>query len=105
MLSKGLVLAAVLAGALVPNAVGAASKNAKPAAKTQTAKFIVGGMDCEGCAGGLTSKFKATPGVKTAAIDFKAKSATVTYDPAKCKPDTLIAAATKAGYTAKVAKQ
>lgn len=104
MLTKALALAVLLTGAIVPSAVCAASKSAKPAGKTQTTKFIVGGMDCEGCAGGLTNKFKATPGVKSASIDFKAKSATVTYDPAKCKPDTLIAAATKAGYTAKLAK-
>ena len=104
MVYRVFALAAVVAGALVSNGAAAAPKSAAPGAKTQTAKLTVGGMDCEGCAKGLSSKLKSTPGVKTAAIDFKSKTAIVTYDPAKIKPDTLVATAKKAGYTAQVAK-
>jgi copper chaperone len=105
MVLRAIVLAVVLASAVVPGSVSAASKESKPAAKAQTTKLIVGGMDCEGCAKGLTTKLKSTPGVKSASIDFKAKSALVSYDPAKCKPETLIEAAKKAGYTAEIAKK
>lgn len=104
MVCRVMVLAAVLMGAMVPSGVMAEAKSSKPA-KMQTTKLIVGGMDCEGCAKGLTNKLKSTPGVTSATIDFKSKSATVSYDPAKVKPDTLIETAKKAGYTAQLAKK
>lgn len=55
-------------------------------------------MTCGGCANHVTKTLTAVEGVGDIAIDLKAGTATVSYAPAKVKPEMLTAAVVKAGY-------
>lgn len=64
----------------------------------ETVTLKVDGMSCGGCVGSVTRVLKATPGVSEAVVVLAAKSATVTYDPARTSVPALKTAIADAGY-------
>ncbi|MBN9661639.1 MAG: heavy-metal-associated domain-containing protein [Acidobacteria bacterium] len=71
----------------------------KGAAVTKT--LTVTGMTCPACASGLEASFRNLPGVKEAKIDYNAKRATITYDPAKQTLQDIKKLITDSGYQVK----
>ena len=55
-------------------------------------------MTCANCARSVERRLAATPGVKKAAVDLGAASATVEYDADMVKPETLAGAVRALGY-------
>ena len=68
--------------------------------KTETLTLQVEGMTCPHCVQHVQEALKAIKGVKSAKISLEAKSAQVTYVPAKTGKEELIKAVEAAGYTA-----
>lgn len=64
----------------------------------QTNLFLVEGMHCNGCAGGLRSELKAARGVANADVVLSNKTATVIYDAAKTNPEKLIHVIQESGF-------
>lgn len=75
------------------------------AAPTETITLEVSRMTCPVCPITVKKSLVAVDGVETVEIDFDHKTATVTYDPDKAKPDTLTEATTNAGYPSVVKPQ
>ena len=69
-------------------------------AATTTATLAIAGMTCRGCAIGLETGLRDHPGVASATVDFEAKRAVVTYDPAKLTADALLEAIAELGFRA-----
>jgi copper chaperone CopZ len=94
------------------NAVNAASETETPKVKKemavanlQTASFTIKGMTCEiGCAKTIQEELNGLDGVKTAAVDFKKESATVSFDKTVLTTEELtkVVEATADGKTYKV---
>lgn len=77
------------------------ARTGKPAVRTvglQTNLFLVDGMHCQGCAGGLRSELKAAKGVASADVVLSNKTATVVYDPLKVTPEKLIHVIQESGF-------
>ena len=66
-----------------------------------TKTFWVSGMTCAACASGLEASFRNLPGVKKATVEYNAKRATITYDPAKQTEQVIRKLITDAGYQVK----
>ena len=66
-----------------------------------TNRFSISGMHCNGCAGGLTAEFKATPGVAMATVTLSNQLAVVTFDTNRVTTAKLLKVAKEAGYEAK----
>jgi copper chaperone len=64
----------------------------------ETVTLNVQGMTCGGCVASVTRVLKATAGVNDAVVRLDAKSATVTFDPAKTSVPALKSAIEDAGY-------
>lgn len=98
------LLAALLIG-LLPRTVGAAEREPKappaPPAANATNWLAISGMHCEGCARGITSELKRTPGVVRAEVSFTNKLAVVAYDTNRVSLKTLQDVIAEAGYAAK----
>lgn len=62
----------------------------------------LGGMHCTSCALIIEKSLKKAPGVKEAHVNFTAEKALVTYDESIIKPESLIEAVQKTGYSATV---
>lgn len=68
------------------------------AANLETATFKIDGMVCaEGCAATIQNKLSHLDGVADAKVDFDAKKATVSFDPAKQNAESLTKTVEKAG--------
>ncbi len=65
----------------------------------ETKVFTVEGMSCEHCVRAVTAALKGVPGVADVKVDLAGKQATVTYDPARAKPEALQKAVAEEGYT------
>ena len=91
-----LVLAPLAASALQPAAAAEA-----PAPKTVT--LAVENMYCAVCPITVRKALEKVPGVTQVKVDYKTKSATVMFDPAKAKVEDLTWATTEAGYPSKLA--
>jgi mercuric ion transport protein len=65
----------------------------------KTVTFSVSGMTCASCARGLEASFRNLAGVKEAKVDYDAKRATISYDPAKQSEQALRKLVTDAGYS------
>lgn len=74
------------------------------AAAPRTVTLDVRNMTCELCPITVKKSLEKVAGVNTVKIDFDKKTATVTFDPDKTKPDTLTKATTNAGYPSNVQK-
>ncbi len=97
------VLVAGLAAFPYYSATVAAAANHRPPASgaaliTATTSFGIAGMNCPSCAAGLQATFRRLPGVVTATVDYDARRATVTYDPAKQAPEAFKQLVRQAGY-------
>lgn len=62
----------------------------------------VEGMTCQGCVRSVEMKLSKVPGVASARVDLKAKTAAVEYDDARTGADQMIAAVEQIGYQASV---
>lgn len=95
---------AALASALIaaPSTPGVASEPSRMAAVTeQKVTFVVDNMSCALCPVTVKTAMQKVPGVKSVDVDFKAKTATVVYDPSVTTPEAIAAASTNAGYPAR----
>lgn len=61
--------------------------------------FAVGGMHCEGCAGGVLSEIRRVPGVRWARVDFGSGLAEVRVDTERVNREALERVVVEAGYT------
>ena len=100
----------LLAGALMllgslGQTLGFVALGAQPVVKSQVRTMIipVEGMACIACAASV--KRKAIDGVSDVEVNLEARSARVTYAPAKVAPDSLVAAINKLGYRAGTPKE
>ena len=64
----------------------------------ETVTLKVEGMTCGGCVASVTRVLKAMPGVGDAVVQLDARSATVTFDPARTSVPALKSAIEDAGY-------
>jgi len=64
----------------------------------ETVTLKVEGMTCGGCVASGTRVLKSTPGVDDAVVRLDARSATVTFDPARTSVPALKSAIEDAGY-------
>lgn len=58
----------------------------------------VEGMSCEHCVKAVKGAVGALPGVGSVTVDLKAKTVTVDYDPAQCKPEGIKTEIEDQGY-------
>ena len=84
--------------------VEAGSRSAKQrktdsSASLKTSTFSISGMTCPSCARGLEASFRNLAGVSEAKVDYDAKRATISYDPAKQNEQALRKLVTDAGYS------
>lgn len=89
----GLLAAAAIAPPLQPAA------SAQAAVETET--FAIENMTCALCPLTVRKAMQDVPGVSSVKVDFDAKQAIVTYDPALTTVAAIEDASTKAGYPAK----
>jgi copper chaperone CopZ len=64
----------------------------------ETLHLTVHGMTCGNCARSVERKLTGTAGVTKAVVDLTASAATVDYDSAQVKPETLAGAVRQLGY-------
>jgi len=64
----------------------------------QTLTLPVRGMTCDGCVRAVQKKLAGTAGVTKVTVDLQGGSATVEYDAAAVKPETLANAVRQLGY-------
>ena len=67
-------------------------------AAERTVTLAVSNMYCAACPHTVKASLEAVPGVKTAVVSYKEKTAVVTYDDTATGVKALIAATTNAGY-------
>ena len=91
---SGLAAIGMGPAAFVGNAV------AQAAEVTQTMVFAVDNMTCALCPVTVRKAMEQVNGVKSVAVDFDAKTATVVFDPAQATPDAIAKASADAGYPA-----
>lgn len=72
------------------------------AATPKTITLDVKNMTCEVCPITVKKSLEKVPCVSAVKVDFGKKTATVTYDPDKTKPEALTRATTNAGYPSTV---
>ncbi|HCT3663405.1 TPA: mercury resistance system periplasmic binding protein MerP [Pseudomonas aeruginosa] len=72
------------------------------AATPETVTLAVQNMSCELCPITVKKSLEKVPGVSAVNVDFDKKTATVTYDADKAKPEALTSATTNAGYPSTV---
>jgi copper chaperone len=68
------------------------------AAANASVTLDVTGMHCDGCAGGLTSELRRVPGVCTAEVSLRNRTAVVAYDTNRVQAAGLLKAASEAGF-------
>lgn len=91
---------------LIAGGVALADRRAADEGTEKTvALFAVDGMTCGGCEAGVRVKVGKLDGVEKVTASYREGRAEVTYDPAKVKPERIIAALEELGYTAKLLDQ
>jgi len=80
------------------------TNNITRAAENVTAILYVPGMTCKFCPVTIRKALEKAPGVVEVKSEFKTKSATVTFDPAKTNVETLIKTTANAGYPSTLKK-
>ena len=78
----------------------AVQAQAQNQAQTRTASFAVDKMTCATCPITVRTAMLRVAGVRSVEVDFDAKRATVSYDPARATPKAIADASTNAGYPA-----
>lgn len=71
-------------------------------AENRTATLEVSKMDCAVCPITVRAALEKVPGVHAAKVDFKAKRAVVSFDPARATADALTKATAAAGFPSTV---
>lgn len=74
------------------------------AAPPKTVTLDVRNMTCPLCPITVRKSLEKVAGVNSVQVDFDKKTATVTFDPDKAKPEALTQATTNAGYPSTVHK-
>lgn len=96
------LLSVGVAGAI--SAVTAAPKPVAPvsvqAATARTETFVIRNMTCALCPVTVRKAMEGVQGVRSVAVDFQAKTATVRFDPLKATAGMIAAASANAGYPA-----
>ena len=80
----------------------AAQPIAVQVAANQTTTFNIENMTCALCPVTVKKAMEGVAGVKSVAIDFDGKTATVIFDSSMTTPDAIAAASTNVGYPASV---
>lgn len=86
--------------ALMPTPQGENSNSSQAIAEEKTATFSVENMTCAACPITVRKAMEQVNGVKSVAVDYESKTATVEFDPAVATPAKISAASTNAGYPA-----
>jgi copper chaperone CopZ len=69
-----------------------------PVSETVVSSFDIEGMTCEmGCAKAIESTLAELPGVKSAEVNFEAKSAQIEFDKSACSKDQIISSVENLG--------
>lgn len=89
---------------LIAGILAAALPLLASAATSQTITLDVKNMTCATCPITVKKSIAKVAGVDTVTIDYAKKTATVTYDPAKARPDEIAHASTNAGYPSALRK-
>ncbi len=97
----GILLLAMLGLHLGAPAFPAAAQSAGGQATLQSITFTVENMFCALCPVTVRKAMAGVEGVRSVEIDFEAKSALVTFDPATTTATAIAAASTDAGYPAR----
>lgn len=74
------------------------------AAAQKTVTLEVQNMTCPLCPVTVKKSLEKVPGVSAVKVDFDRKTATITYNPDKARPQALTEATTNAGYPSTVEK-
>jgi Cu+-exporting ATPase len=72
--------------------------------KQQSLQLPVGGMSCANCAMNIERRLEKLEGVEQVNVNFAAEVASVTYDPGKLQPSSIVSQIGKAGFTVPVRK-
>jgi len=93
---------AMSGGAMLPltTPVSAQSATTQVAVKEKTQTFAIENMTCAACPITVRTAMQKVAGVKSVMVDFKAKTATVVYDPSVATAEAIAAASTNVGYPA-----
>ena len=75
---------------------------AQTVAAEQTVTFAVDNMTCALCPVTVKRAMEGVDGVRAVEIDFKTRTATVTFDTAATSADAIATASANAGYPARV---
>ncbi|MFN0164242.1 MAG: mercury resistance system periplasmic binding protein MerP [Burkholderiales bacterium] len=68
----------------------------------RVATLQVSRMDCAACPITVRTALEKVPGVGSAKVNFKAKQAIVSFDPARTSPESLTQATASAGFPSTV---
>lgn len=106
-------IAVALLGLAVAGALSAVTFLSAPAASDgvsavvagEQATFAIENMTCALCPVTVRKAMEGVAGVKSVAVDFDAKTATVVFDPSQAAIADIAAASTGAGYPARLARQ
>lgn len=96
----GLAVAVALSAAIFLQAP-TASDAAFAAATGERATFAIENMTCALCPVTVRKAMEGVAGVKSVAVDFDAKTASVVFDPSRATIADIAAASTGAGYPAR----
>ena len=93
-----------MAGTGVAYALDGAAQGRPAASATaqQQTTFAIEHMTCATCPITVRRAMEGVPGVSAVQVDFAAKTARATYDPARATAAQIAAASTNAGYPARV---
>jgi Cu+-exporting ATPase len=72
--------------------------------KQQSLQLPVDGMSCANCAMNIERRLEKLEGVEQVNVNFAAEVASVTYDPGKLQPSSIVSQIGKAGFTVPVRK-
>jgi copper ion binding protein len=95
-----LVAAALLALSALPTRAAEPAPAAPAKEKAATAKAVipVKGMHCGGCVSHVNEAVQKLDGVKSVNTDLEKARTTVVFDPARVKPEQIVAAIAETGY-------
>ena len=92
-------------GAALPASPASPASPGAPSAPVEggaTVELAVSGMHCAACVGRVEGALAGTTGVAKARVNLLTNSATVSYDPARVSPGTLVERVAATGYGARV---
>lgn len=78
------------------------SASVVPHRSRDTVRFVVSGMHCSGCSGGVRSELLRVPGVFSAKVDHRSGKAVVLCDLKRVDSGALVKVIEEAGFKARV---